>query len=97
VGPEPVDVALVDDGAVALVTDSARFTEPDSDQTVAVINVADAITDHPSLVGYLPAGAFPRQFGQAAAGPLLFTDFDSFDVRLIPQTDLAWLRSRPPT
>ena len=61
---------------------------------MAVVNVADALAHRSSLVGYLPAGAFPRQFGQVPGGRLLFTDFDSDDVRLIGSADLNWLRSQ---
>ena len=63
VGPNPVDVTLVDDGSVVLVTDSARYRTPDEASTVAAVDAADALAGHPSLLGYLSAGAFPRQFG----------------------------------
>jgi DNA-binding beta-propeller fold protein YncE len=91
VGSSPVGVTLAGSGALVLVTDSARFTAPDTDQTVAVVSAARALDHRPALVGYLPAGAFPRQFGQAAGGPLLFTDYDSSDVRVVSNSDLRWL------
>jgi DNA-binding beta-propeller fold protein YncE len=94
VGPEPVDATFVDSGSIVLVTDSDRYGAPEKNQTVAVINVTDALAHRPSLVGYLPAGAFPRQFGQVPGGRILFTDYDSDDVRLIGSADLNWLRSQ---
>jgi hypothetical protein len=92
VGPEPVDAAFIYSGAVLAVTDSARYSDPNGDQTVAIINTADALAHRSALIGFLRAGAFPRQFGQALDGPLLFTDFDSDDVRLISTADLSWLQ-----
>jgi DNA-binding beta-propeller fold protein YncE len=98
VGSEPVGVALVDSGAVALVTNSARFSDPTAPQSIAVIDTAEALAHGPSLLGALSAGAFPRNFGQAPGGPVLFTDFNSDDVRVISTADLRWLGtlSRPP-
>jgi DNA-binding beta-propeller fold protein YncE len=96
VGSEPVEVTFLDSGALAMVTDSSRFNHPNSPQTIAVISTARALAHQPALLGYLPAGAFPRQFGQAPGGPLLFTDFDSEDVRVISTTDLTWLTTRIP-
>jgi DNA-binding beta-propeller fold protein YncE len=96
VGPEPVSIAFTDSGAVALVTDSARFSDPNGNQTIAVIGTALALARRPALLGFLPAGAFPRQFGQAPNGPLLFTDFDSMDVRVISTADLHWLQTLRP-
>ena len=75
-----------------MVTDSARPAPPVTPQTIGVIGTARALAHHRALLGFLPAGAFPRQFGQAPGGPLLFTDFDSQDVRVISTTDLTWLR-----
>jgi len=92
VGPEPVGMAFTDSGAVLAVTDSDRFGDPNGDQTVAIVNTADALAHRSALIGFLRAGAFPRQFGQALDGPLLFTDFDSDDVRLISTADLGWLQ-----
>lgn len=92
VGSEPVDVTFADAGTLLAVTDSARFDHPDADQTVAIVSIADAVARRPALIGFLPAGAFPRQFGQASGGPLLFTDFNSDDIRLISTADLRWLQ-----
>ena len=91
-----MDVTLVDDGSVVLVTDSARYRTPDEASTVAAVDAADALAGHPSLLGYLSAGAFPRQFGRDGDGPLLFTDYNSMDVRVISATDVRWLGDRKP-
>ena len=95
VGPAPVDVRLVDRGTVALVTDSNRFTQPGGNQTVAVVDTAAVLARRPALVGYLPAGAFPRQFSEddTSAGTLLFTNYDSLTVSAIPGPDLSWLQA----
>lgn len=93
VGSEPVSITLIDSGDLALVTDSARYSQPNADQTIAVIDTSRTLTSQPALLGLIPAGAFPRQFGQAPDGPLLLTDFDSQDVRVISTPDLQWLRT----
>ena len=66
VGSQPVSVTLIDSGRLAMVTDSARSTGPVTPQTIGVMGTARALAHHPALLGFLPAGAFPRQFGQAA-------------------------------
>ncbi|MHB8504967.1 MAG: hypothetical protein ACYDEN_04500 [Acidimicrobiales bacterium] len=83
---------------MALVTDSNRFAQPGGNQTVAVIDTAAVLARRPALVGYLPAGAFPRQFSQVttSAGTVLFTNYDSLTVGVIPGPDLSWLESRRP-
>jgi len=93
VGSEPVGITLIDSGDLALVTDSARYSQPNAPQTIAVIDTSRALTNQHALLGLIPAGAFPRQFGQAPDGPLLFTDYDSQDVRVISTSDLQWLRT----
>jgi DNA-binding beta-propeller fold protein YncE len=96
VGSNPVDVTLVDSGSVVLVTDSARYSTPDEASTVAAVNAADALAGLPSLLGYLPAGAFPRQFGRDGDGPLFFTDYNSMDLRVMSPADLRWLGAQKP-
>jgi hypothetical protein len=96
VGSNPVDVTLVDGASVALVTDSARYSAPNNDSTLAAVNTADALAGRGALMGYLPAGAFPRQFGRDNNGPLFFTNFNSMTMGVIDPTDIHWLETRQP-
>lgn len=97
VGPAPVGITVIDHGAVLLVADSNRFAQPEHRQTLAVLDTADLLARRPSLVGYLPAGAFPRQFGADPTGDVLFTNFDSLTVGILPSADLSWLHHQRPT
>jgi hypothetical protein len=63
VGPQPVGVLMIDHGRYALTANSARFTAPFKPQTVSVVSTAAALAGRPALVGTVPAGAFPREFG----------------------------------
>lgn len=97
VGPAPVGITVVDHGAVLLVADSNRFAQPERRQTLAALDAADLLARRPSLIGYLPAGAFPRQFSTDPTGDVLFTNFDSLTVGILSPTDLSWLRHQRPT
>jgi DNA-binding beta-propeller fold protein YncE len=63
VGPQPVGVVLADDGKYALVANSARFTAPDSPQTVSVVDTGAALAGRSALAGSIEAGDFPRELG----------------------------------
>lgn len=97
VGPAPVGITLVDNGAVALVADSNRFAQPEQNQTLAALDTADLLAQRPSPIGYLPAGAFPRQFSPNPTRAVLFTNFDSLTVGILPPSDLSWLAHQQPT
>jgi hypothetical protein len=90
-------VTFTDSGTLLAVTDSARYDDPNGDQTVAIVSTADALAGRPALIGFLPAGAFPRQFGGVPGGPLIFTDFNSYDIRIISNGDLRWLQKQRPS
>jgi DNA-binding beta-propeller fold protein YncE len=66
VGEAPVGLALAGDGTMVVVADSDRFNRASQRASLAVVDVADALADKPALLGYLPAGGFPRD---VAAGP----------------------------
>ena len=84
VGEAPVGLALVRDGTMVVVADSDRFNSAGQHATLAVVNVADALAGKPALVGYLPAGGFPRDM---AAGPggatLLVANYLSHQVEAV--------------
>lgn len=97
VGPAPVGIRVIDHGAVLLVADSNRFAQPEHRQTLAVLDTAALLARRTSLIGYLPAGAFPRQFSANPSGDVLFTNFDSLTVGILSPTDLSWLGRQRPT
>ena len=83
-------VLLIGHGRYALTADSARFTAPGKPQAVSVVNTSAALTGRPALVGTVPAGAFPREFGyDPATRAVLLTNFGSgtieqFTIPAIP-------------
>ncbi len=84
VGEAPVGLALVRGGTMVVVSDSDRFSKAGQHASLAVVDVADALAAKPALLGYLPAGGFPRDM---AAGPggatLLVANFLSHQVEAV--------------
>ena len=73
VGSAPVGVAVVDDGKFVLVTNSNRFAKDQTArQTVTVIEASRVSEGQAAILGTLPAGIFPREFGQSQDGRTLF-------------------------
>ena len=67
VGEAPVGLALAKNGSLVVVADSDRFGATGKTASLAVVSVPDALAGRSdALVGYLPAGQFPRD---VAAGP----------------------------
>ena len=84
VGTAPVGVVLLDGGRLAVVADSNRFTGRGRPQWLSVVNLQDAVRDRPALVGQVPAGSFPRQFGVSPDGATLYvTNFASGQLETI--------------
>ncbi len=78
VGEAPVGLALVRNGTRMVVADSNRFRAKGATASLAVIDVPDALAGRPALLGYLPAGQFPRELALAFGGhTLLVTDHSS--------------------
>jgi DNA-binding beta-propeller fold protein YncE len=71
VGESPVGLALVRDGTVLIVADSDRFNAAGQHASLAVVDVADALAAKPALLGYLPAGGFPRDVAAGPGGAML--------------------------
>jgi DNA-binding beta-propeller fold protein YncE len=89
VGSEPVGLLLVDDGRLALVSNSNRGLVPgtatDVPQTVSVINTAAALAHRSALVGAVPAGLFPRDLTfDHATGQVLLSNYNSGTVEVFP-------------
>jgi len=78
VGEAPVGLALVDQGKRIVVADSDRFGPEGAASSLAVVDVTAARAGRPALLGYLPAGGFPREMALEPGGStLLVTDYNS--------------------
>jgi DNA-binding beta-propeller fold protein YncE len=89
VGEAPVGLALVRDGARIVVADSNRFNASGAAASLAVVNVAAALAGRQALLGYLPAGGFPRQMALEPGGrTLLVTNFNSSQLESVTVADL---------
>jgi DNA-binding beta-propeller fold protein YncE len=71
VGELPVGLALARAGQLILVADSDRFDVPGTHASLAVVDVADMLAGRPALLGYLPAGRFPRDIAAGPGGSVL--------------------------
>jgi DNA-binding beta-propeller fold protein YncE len=73
VGTSPVGVAVVNEGKLVVVSNSNRFSnDRKARQTLSVIDAAKVGNGESALVGSIPAGVFPREFGQSPDGRTLF-------------------------
>ena len=89
VGELPVGLALVRNGTRIVVADSNRFSDAGASASLAVVDVPDALKGRPALLGYLPAGRFPRQMAVEQGGQtLLVTNFDSSQLESVNVADL---------
>jgi DNA-binding beta-propeller fold protein YncE len=80
VGPAPVGLAFVGGGAAVAVANSNRFAQPNSDQTVMLIDAAKALGGAGgAVVGQVTVGAFPREMDDDA-NALFVSNFDSQSV-----------------
>ena len=85
VGSSPVGVAVVNDGELVLVTNSNRFAKDQTArQTMSVIHAARVAEGQAAVIGSLPAGIFPREFGQSPDGRTLFVaNYTSSELEVI--------------
>jgi DNA-binding beta-propeller fold protein YncE len=89
VGAAPVGLALVRDGSLMVVADSNRFNASGQHANLAVVDVHAALAGQPALLGYLPAGAFPRDVAADPAGrAVLVANFASNQVESVDVADL---------
>jgi DNA-binding beta-propeller fold protein YncE len=87
VGEAPVGLALTSDGSQLVVADSNRFQIPGRSVTLAVISTAAALAGRPALLGYRPAGQFPRDVS-VSDGQVLVANFTSGSLETIQVADL---------
>ena len=71
VGKAPVGLALARAGTLIVAADSNRFAPGFPVSNLAVVSVAAALDGRPALLGYLPAGRFPRDVAASASGSVL--------------------------
>jgi DNA-binding beta-propeller fold protein YncE len=84
VGEAPVGLALAKRGSLIVVADSNRFGASGKAASLAVVDVPDALAGRPALLGYLPAGQFPRDVAASAdGGTVLVANYDSGQVETV--------------
>jgi DNA-binding beta-propeller fold protein YncE len=84
VGELPVGLALLRGGGLVVAGDSDRFNVPGAHASLAVVDVPDALAGRPALLGYLPAGQFPRDMAATSDGNLLVvSDYGSDQVETV--------------
>lgn len=85
VGTSPVGVAVVNEGKLVVVSNSNRFSnDRKARQTLSVIDAAKVGNGESALVGSIPAGVFPREFGQSPDGRTLFvSNYVSNELEII--------------
>jgi DNA-binding beta-propeller fold protein YncE len=90
VGSSPVGVAVVNEGKLVIVTNSNRFSKDrNARQTLTVIDASKIGEGASAVLGSVPAGAFPREFGASPDGRTLFVaNYNSNELEVI---DLARL------
>jgi len=96
VGTAPVGVAVLDGGRRIIATNSNRFAGDANDRQS--LNVLDATKGAASatLVGVVPAGAFPRELRVTADGrTLLVSNFASKTLQVVDLARLAPQKSAP--
>jgi len=85
VGTAPVGVAVVNEGKLVVVSNSNRFSnDRKARQTLSVIDASRVGEGKSALVGSIPAGVFPREFGQSPDGRTLFvSNYVSSELEVI--------------
>jgi 6-phosphogluconolactonase (cycloisomerase 2 family) len=87
----PTGVALIEDDAVVVVTNSNRFSAADAPQSITLLDARKVLSGQPGLLATIPVGAFPRELSLQSDGrTLLLTNYNSntvdlFDVRRLPK------------
>jgi DNA-binding beta-propeller fold protein YncE len=83
-GELPVGLALARGGSLIVASDSDRFNVPGAHASLAVVDVPDALAGRPALLGYLPAGRFPRDMAATFDGNVLVvSDYGSDQVETV--------------
>jgi hypothetical protein len=67
-----------------VVADSNRFAAGAADSSLAVVDATAAFAGKPALLGYLPAGRFPREMALEPGGKvLLVTNYASGQLEAV--------------
>lgn len=83
-GEAPTGETLVDNGAVLVVTNSNRFSQPQVPQTLTVFNTKQALQGKTTIGATIDVGAFPRELTLEASGQILFlTNYNSNTLSII--------------
>ena len=95
VGAAPVGVAVANEGKLVFVTNSNRFSSNrTARQTLTVIDAANVGSGQAAILGSVPAGAFPREFGHSPDGQTLFVaNYNSSELEVIDLKRLPLDRS----
>jgi len=98
VGTAPVGVAVANEGKLVFVTNSNRFSSNrTARQTLTVIDAANVGAGQAAILGSVPAGAFPREFGHSPDGQTLFVaNYNSNELEVIDLKRLPLDRSPKP-
>ena len=81
-GQSPLGLAVVSHGSRIVVADSNKEAQPGSTANLAVVSVSKALARKPALLGYVPSGLQPRQFG-LSRGTLLVANTKSAQVQAV--------------
>jgi len=98
VGTAPVGVVVANEGKLVFVTNSNRFSSNrTARQTLTVIDAANVGAGQAAILGSVPAGAFPREFGHSPDGQTLFVaNYNSNELEVIDLKRLPLDRSTKP-
>ena len=89
VGEAPVGLALAGHGTRIVVADSNRFRAGGAASSLAVVSVSAALAARPALLGYFPAGGFPRELALEPGGrTLLVSNFSSQQLEAVDVASL---------
>ncbi len=90
VGSAPVGLALVNGGREVVVANSNRLAAPTAPSNLTVVSTAAALAHRPSVLGSIPAGAFPREMALEPGRPTLLVgnygsnQLEAVDLRRLP-------------
>lgn len=91
VGSSPVGVAVLNKGRQVVVSNSNRFARDQTvRQTLTVIDAARVGEGAAAILGSVPAGLFPREFGRSPDGQTLFvsnyisSELEVIDLKRMP-------------
>jgi DNA-binding beta-propeller fold protein YncE len=90
VGAAPVPIAVVDEGKKVIAGNSNRFANSESPQSLTVLDASKLADGSGSVLGTIPAGAFPREMRLSADGHTLFlTNASSSSLQVMDVARLA--------